>query len=105
MKKYQMYIGGEWVSPASGDWFESFNPYTGEPWALIPRGHAQDADQAIRTAHAAFAEGPWPQMTPSQRGQVLRKLGDLVAKNAERLAEFEVLDNGKLIAEMRAQLN
>jgi len=105
MKKYQMYVGGEWISPSSGEWFESFNPFTGEPWALIPRGNAQDADQAIRTAHTAFTEGPWPQMTASQRGQILRKLGDLVGKNAERLAEFEVLDNGKLIAEMRAQLN
>ena len=105
MKKYQMYIGGEWVAPASGEWFESFNPFTGEPWALIARGNAQDADQAARTAHAAFTDGPWPQMTPSQRGALLRKLGDLVANHAQRLAETEVLDNGKLIAEMRAQLN
>jgi aldehyde dehydrogenase (NAD+) len=100
-----MYVGGEWVAPSSGEWFESYNPFTGEPWALIARGNAQDADQAVRTAHAAFTEGPWPQMTASQRGQLLRKLGDLVAANAERLAEFEVLDNGKLIAEMRGQLN
>jgi len=105
VKKYQMYIGGEWVAPASGEWFESFNPFTGEPWALIARGNAQDADQAARTAHAAFTDGPWPQMTPSQRGALLRKLGDLVANHAQRLAETEVLDNGKLIAEMRAQLN
>jgi len=105
VKKYQMYIGGEWVAPASREWFESFNPFTGEPWALIARGNAQDADQAVRTAHAAFTDGPWPQMTPSQRGALLRKLGDLVANHAQRLAETEVLDNGKLIAEMRAQLN
>ena len=100
-----MYIGGEWVAPSSGEWFESFNPFTGQPWALIARGNAQDADQGVRTAHAAFTGGPWPQMTPSQRGALLRKLGDLVAANADRLAETEVLDNGKLIAEMRAQLN
>jgi (Z)-2-((N-methylformamido)methylene)-5-hydroxybutyrolactone dehydrogenase len=105
VNKHQMYIGGEWVAPASGQWFESYNPFTAEPWALIGRGNAQDADNAVRTAHAAFTDGPWPQMTPSQRGALLRKLGDLVAKNAERLAELEVLDNGKLIAEMRAQLN
>jgi (Z)-2-((N-methylformamido)methylene)-5-hydroxybutyrolactone dehydrogenase len=105
LNKHQMYIGGEWVAPASGEWFESYNPFTGEPWALIARGNAQDADHAVRTAHAAFTEGPWPQMTASQRGAVLRKLGDLVARSADRLAELEVLDNGKLIAEMRAQLN
>jgi aldehyde dehydrogenase (NAD+) len=100
-----MYIGGEWVAPASNQWFESFNPFTGEPWALIARGNAQDADQAVRTAHAAFTDGPWPQMNATQRGALLRKLGDLIAQNAERLAELEVKDNGKLIAEMRAQLN
>jgi aldehyde dehydrogenase (NAD+) len=100
-----MYIGGEWVAPSAGEWFESYNPFTGEPWALIARGNARDADQAVRTAHAAFTEGPWPQMTATQRGALLRKLGDLVAANAQRLAELEVLDNGKLIAEMRAQLN
>ena len=105
MNKYQMYVGGEWVAPASNEWFESYNPFTGEPWALIARGNAQDADQAARTAHAAFTDGPWPQMNASQRGALLRKLGDLIAKNAERLAQLEVMDNGKLIAEMRAQLN
>ena len=105
MNKYQMYVGGEWVAPASNEWFESYNPFTGEPWALIARGNAQDADQAVRTAHAAFTDGPWPQMNASQRGALLRKLGDLIAKNAERLAELEVRDNGKLIAEMRAQTN
>jgi len=105
VNKYQMYVGGEWVAPASNEWFESYNPFTGESWALIARGNAQDADQAVRTAHAAFTDGPWPQMNASQRGALLRKLGDLIAKNAERLAQLEVMDNGKLIAEMRAQLN
>jgi acyl-CoA reductase-like NAD-dependent aldehyde dehydrogenase len=105
VRKHQMYVGGEWIAPSSGEWFESYNPFTGEPWALIPRGNAQDADHAVRTAHAAFTDGPWPQMTASQRGALLRKLGDLIAANAQSLAELEVLDNGKLIAEMRAQLD
>jgi len=105
MQKYQQYIGGEWVAPSSGEWFESFNPFTGEPWALIARGNAADADHAVKTAHAAFTSGPWPEMTPTQRGALLRKLGDLVAQNAQQLAEIEVRDNGKLIAEMGAQLN
>ena len=105
MQKYHMYIGGEWVAPSSGEWFESFNPFTGEPWAMIARGNAADADHAVRTAHAAFTDGPWPQMTATQRGALLRKLGDLVAQNAQHLAEIEVRDNGKLFAEMSAQLN
>ena len=105
MQKYQMYIGGEWVAPSSGQWFESFNPFTGEPWAMIARGNAADADHAVRTAHAAFSDGPWPQLTATQRGAFLRKLGDLVAQNAQHLAEIEVRDNGKLFAEMSGQLN
>ncbi len=105
MQKYQLYIGGEWVAPSSGEWFDSYNPFIGEPWAQIARGNAQDVDHAVRTAHAAFTDGPWPQMTPTQRGALLRKLGDLVAQNAQQLAEIEVRDNGKLIAEMAGQLN
>jgi aldehyde dehydrogenase (NAD+) len=59
----------------------------------------------VRAAHRAFTEGPWPQLTASQRGLLLHKLGDLVARDAKKLAETEVRDNGKLIAEMQGQLN
>jgi aldehyde dehydrogenase (NAD+) len=59
----------------------------------------------VRAAHRAFTEGPWPQLTASKRGLLLHKLGDLVARDARRLAETEVRDNGKLIAEMQGQLN
>jgi aldehyde dehydrogenase (NAD+) len=105
MNKYQMYVGGQWTDAAGGEWFETFNPFTGQPWALIPRGGKDDADRAVRTAHTAYTTGPWPQLTPTQRGALLRRLGDLVARDAKRLAEIEVQDNGKLIAEMQAQLN
>jgi aldehyde dehydrogenase (NAD+) len=100
-----MYIAGNYVDSASGKWFDSYNPYTGEPWAQIAQGNAEDADRAVRAAHSAFTEGPWPQLTPSQRGLLLYRLGDLVARDARKLAETEVRDNGKLIAEMQGQLN
>ena len=105
MQKYQMFIAGKFVDSVSGKWFDSYNPYTGEPWAQIAQGNAEDTDRAVRAAHQAFTEGPWPQLTASQRGLLLHKLGDLVARDARRLAETEVRDNGKLIAEMRGQLN
>jgi aldehyde dehydrogenase (NAD+) len=105
MQKYQMYIDGKYVDPASGKWFDSYNPYTGEPWAQIAQGNADDADRAVRAAHRAFTEGPWPQLSASQRGLLLHKLGELVARDARKLAETEVRDNGKLIAEMQGQLN
>ena len=100
MEKYQTVIDGHWVDSASGDTFETENPYTGKPWALIPRCTAEDVDRAVRAAHAAFTTGPWPKLTASQRGALLRKLGDLVAENSKFLAEVEVRDNGKLYAEM-----
>ena len=104
MQRYQLYIDGQWCESASGYWFESFNPYTGKPWALIPRGNNEDAERAVAAAHRAFGSGDWPKLNASQRGRLLCKLGDLIAENAEALAQTEVRDNGKLIAEMGAQL-
>ena len=98
-----MHIGGEWVDAASGETFPTDNPYTGRPWALIPRGNAADADRAVRAAHKAFTAGEWPKLTASKRGALLRRLGDLIGGKARELAEVEVRDNGKLIAEMGAQ--
>src|SRR5262245_55412957 len=103
LAKYKMWIGGEWVESASGQFFESDNPFLGKPWALIPKGNKEDADRAVRAAHQALTSGPWPKLTASQRGALLRKLGDLIAPEAKRLAEIEVRDNGKLYAEMSAQ--
>ncbi|MEK7230987.1 MAG: aldehyde dehydrogenase, partial [Pseudomonadota bacterium] len=100
---YQLYIDGQWVDSASGRRFESHNPYTGRPWALIPRGNAEDVDRAVRAARKAFTTGEWPKLTPSKRGALLRKLGDLIADQSKYLAEIEVRDNGKLLAEMSAQ--
>ncbi len=104
MRKFQMYIGGEWADPASGEWFESDNPYTGKPWAWIPRANRADADRAVEAAHAAFTGGAWPALSASARGALMRRLGDLIAEKAEALAAIEVRDNGKLMAEMLAQL-
>ncbi len=103
LARYRMYVGGEWVDAGSGDYFESDNPYLGEPWALIPRGTAADADRAVRAAHAAFTSGEWPRLTASRRGALLRRLGDLITQKSAALAEIEVRDNGKLLAEMSAQ--
>jgi acyl-CoA reductase-like NAD-dependent aldehyde dehydrogenase len=104
VKKHQMLIGGKWVDPASGEWFESVNPFTAKPWALVPRGSKADVDQAIAAAKCAF-HGEWRKLTATARGALLHKFGELVAAEANRLAEIESTDNGKLIAEMRGQLN
>ncbi|MGY6269714.1 aldehyde dehydrogenase [Achromobacter denitrificans] len=105
MKRYHLRIAGKSCEPHSGSWFESQNPYTGESWAEIPRGDARDADAAARAAHQALTSGPWADMTPTQRGVLMRRLGDLIARDAASLAATEVRDNGKLLAEMQGQLN
>ena len=103
MEKYRLYIDGKFVDAAAGKWFDSYNPYTGKVWAQVAEGGAEDVDRAVKAAHRAFTEGAWPQLTASQRGLLLHRLGELVARDAKRLAEIEVLDNGKLIAEMKAK--
>ena len=105
MKTYQHFIDGQYVDPASGRWFDSMNPYSGEPWARIPQGCSQDVDRAVAAASRAMREGPWSTMIASGRGKLMNRLADLVEKNAQRLAEIEVRDNGKLLTEMRAQVN
>lgn len=104
MNRYQMFIDGAFTDASGGGWFDTFDPYTGQVWAQVAQGAASDADRAVKAAHAAFQEGPWAEFTASQRGALLRKLGDLIARDAQRLAEIEVRDNGKLLAEMSAQL-
>lgn len=104
MKKYFMHIGGKNVPSESNEWFETLNPFTAKAWARIPRGNAKDAQKAVEAASNAFVKGDWPKLTASQRGALLRRVGDLLASEAKELAHTEVKDNGKLISEMEVQL-
>jgi len=105
LPRHRLFIAGRWTEPEKGGWFETFDPCTAEPWALLPRATVEDVNKAVAAARAAFVSGPWSQMTATARGAVLRKLGDLIAREAERLARIETRDNGKLLTEMRAQLS
>jgi len=106
MQVYKHFINGEYVDPIGGKWIDSIDPYSGKSLGQkVPQGCAQDVDRAVKAASMAMKEGPWATMTASQRAKLMIKLADLVEKNAERLAELEVKDNGKLIAEMRGQVN
>src|SRR4051812_12697947 len=97
-----MLIGGEWVDARSGATFESINPFTARPWATIPRAGAGDGDAAVRAARGAFAA--WGRTTAVSRARLMRRLAELIAANAERIAAVETTDNGKLIREMQGQL-
>jgi (Z)-2-((N-methylformamido)methylene)-5-hydroxybutyrolactone dehydrogenase len=103
-RRYRMLIGGEWRDAVSGETFESVNPFTGRPWAVVPRAGEADVDAAVRAARDAFDEGPWGRTTPAERARLLRRLAELIDGHAERIAAIETTDNGKLIREMEGQL-
>ncbi len=96
MKHYQYYAGGSWHDPANGQWIDSENPALGEVWARVPDCNEVDVDRAVKAAHDCFYHGPWGRMHPAQRGRLIRRIGDVVTKHADRLGQIETRDNGKL---------
>ena len=99
---HQLFIGGRWVDAASGETFDTPNPATGDKLASVAAGGAEDIDRAVRAARAAFEDGPWSRMTPSERGRLVWKIGDLILDHLEELAQLESLDNGKPLTIARA---
>ena len=99
--RYQLFINNAWVDPTHGEWFDSLDPFTGEPWAQIPRGTRDDVDRAAQAASAAM-KGPWSKLSPTNRGMLLYKLATLIEENLDLLTEVEARDNGKLRSEVRA---
>ncbi|CAM5762882.1 betaine-aldehyde dehydrogenase [Labrys miyagiensis] len=100
--RFQLYIDGAFIDAAES--FESLDPSTGRAWADMPAASAEEVDRAVGAAHRSFLDPSWADLTASQRGKLLMKLGDLVARDAGRLAELETRDTGKIIRETRAQI-
>jgi aldehyde dehydrogenase (NAD+) len=103
LANYGLFIDGKEMPAASGQTVESLNPYTGKPWATVPDGGVADIDLAVAAARRAFESGPWGRMLGSERAALLRRLGDIIARDAEELARIESRDNGKLYREMLGQ--
>ncbi|TCL62342.1 aldehyde dehydrogenase family protein [Rhizobium sp. BK251] len=104
MEKFKMRIGGVDRDAIDGGTYESLDPFKGENWATFPRANSNDVDLAVQAAHRAFHSGLWKIMTATQRGLLLHQVGDVLAANAERLADLEVKNNGKIKAEMLKQM-
>ena len=83
------------------DRFDVYNPATEEVVAQVPEGEKPDVDLAVKAARKAFESGPWPKMTPSERGRLVHKIGDRLLERLEEFAELESLDNGKPVAVAR----
>src|SRR4030088_991676 len=94
-------INGKWVEAASGKTFPTFNPATGETLSRVAEGDKEDIDRAVKAARAAFDVGPWAKITPSERGRMIWKLGDLIEAHLEEFAQLESLDNGKPLSVAR----
>src|SRR6185369_808847 len=88
-------INGQWVSAATGKTFESLNPADGSVLARVPDSDREDISRAVQSARRAFEGNAWRLMTPSERGKILWRIGDLLLANADEFAELESLDNGK----------
>jgi phenylacetaldehyde dehydrogenase len=91
----KLLIDGKWVAAASGKTFDVKNPATGATIARAAEGDKADVDLAVNAARRAFESGPWPKMTPSERSRLVWRIGDLISKHTDELAELESLDNGK----------
>ncbi|WP_341485739.1 aldehyde dehydrogenase [Thioclava sp. GXIMD4215] len=102
MRSFQQYINGQFEDASAQ--FESLDPSTGQPWALMPEARACDVNRAVEAAHRAFLAPEWAGMTASARGKLLLRLADLIAGNAQVLAELETRDTGKILRETRAQI-
>jgi phenylacetaldehyde dehydrogenase len=94
-KTQKLLINGKWVESISGKTFATHNPATGEVLSHVAEGDREDITLAVKAARAAFEQGPWSKMTPSQRGQLIWKIGDLIQEHLEEFAQLESLDNGK----------
>ncbi|BFI96120.1 MAG: aldehyde dehydrogenase family protein [Rhodanobacter sp.] len=99
-QRYGNYIGGRWVAPAGGRYFENITPITGHPFCEIPRSDKDDVEAALDAAHAA--KEAWGKTAVAERANILNRIADRMEQNLDLLAHAETWDNGKPIRETRA---
>lgn len=99
-EKYDHFIGGKFVAPSSGEYFDNISPIDGKVFSKAARGNKADIDLALDAAHEAFPS--WSKSTPALRSKLLNKIADIIEENLEMLARIETIDNGKALRETRA---
>ena len=97
MKEYQLYIDGAFVDSESTQTFESINPYDGTVVARVARGNAEDIRKAVDAARTAFDSGPWPKMSGSERGALIKAVSDGINARMNELVALEVDDSGSTV--------
>ncbi len=98
-KRYDLFIDGEFVKPASGNYFKSINPANEEVLAEVAYGNEKDIDRAVKAARKAF--GPWSALSGAERGKYIYRIARIMQERARELAVIESLDAGKTIRESR----
>ncbi|MDN4595409.1 acetaldehyde dehydrogenase ExaC [Polycladomyces subterraneus] len=96
-EKYDNFIGGEWVPPVNGEYFESISPVDGKPFTRVARSRKEDIELALDKAHEAKEK--WGNTSATERSNILLKIADRMEENLEKLALSETWDNGKPIRE------
>lgn len=96
-KQYENYIGGEWVPPVGGQYFDNESPVIGEAVSKVPRSAKEDVDKAVAAAHEA--QKAWGETSPTERSNILLKIADRIEENLEELAVLETFENGKAVRE------
>lgn len=94
-QKHRLFIGGAWVDAQSSATMGVEDPATGLQLATVPAGDRADVDKAVAAARLAFETGPWPKMSPIERGKLITRLAFRIEELADELAEIEAIDGGK----------
>lgn len=104
MKKYSLFIEGEFIDTSDQEYFTSINPFSGEAWAEIPQCSVGQVQQSVSAARRAL-EGVWGRVSGFERGKLLNRLADLLISDGDRMGRLETIDNGKVIRETRSQMD
>ena len=98
--RYENFIGGEWVAPSKGQYFEAITPVTGRAFCEVARSTSEDIEKALDAAHGA--REAWGRTSVGERAAILNRIADRIEENLEKLAVAEAWDNGKAVRETLA---
>lgn len=102
--EYKLFINGEYIESSSGEYFDTYNPATGEVIAKVAKATKKDLDRTVEAARAAFETGKWPRYTAARRAGLLNKIAAIMKSRFDELVEAEVLNSGKTVSAAKGQI-
>jgi aldehyde dehydrogenase (NAD+) len=93
---YQLYIDGQWMDSTGDETLDVTNPATEESFATVPQATAADVDRAVAAARKAFDDGPWPQMSPRERGRIMLRMGEAFDRRRAELVDLNIREAGSI---------